>query len=207
MRECSYSVPPRTQETDPQRSQPDHGVMRKSRPFGFISGLFSLRRPSRLGSEDLSEAPAGRGALPDDSPLLEDSPEELHNARLAAERGDPVAQNRLGLQFVLGPGLLRSEAEACKWLRRAAEQGHAEAQFNLGNLYLSASMRHLNPAVGEARIEAYRWFHLAAGQGHHPARASCETLNLQLTDAELDEGNRRARTFRSQKEAPGRAGA
>jgi len=167
--------------------------MRKARPFGFLGELFSLHRPGRLSSETKPEASTGYA----------DASEALGGGvpdRTAAEAGDPAAQNSVGIQFAFGPKCFRSDEEARRWLRRAAEQGHADAQFNLGNLFLAASVRHLASGVSEARIEAYRWFHLAAAQGHVRARACSETLNLQLTDPELQEGNRRARAFQSRRE-------
>ena len=100
-----------------------------------------------------------------------------------------------------GLGVLKSDAEARKWLRRAAEQGDAAAQFNLGNLCHPAGLAYLTGNIGEARIESYVWFSLAAAQGHSPAEASCEMLNLQMTDTELQEGNRRASAFRPKLES------
>ena len=44
------------------------------------------------------------------------------------------------------------------------------------------------------------WFYLASVQGHSKAGASCEMLNLQMTDAELHEGQRRATVFQAKKE-------
>jgi TPR repeat protein len=100
----------------------------------------------------------------------------------------------------------RSDEEASRWFRRAAQQGLAEAQFHLGNLLYAASLRHLAIGIGEDRIEAYMWFHLAAAQGHSRAGALEETLNLQLTDAELGEGNRRVHAFQARREPPGAKG-
>lgn len=137
--------------------------------------------------------------------FAENSPQTVGCLERAAETGDPVAQNRFGLRLVEGAGLLRSDEEARKWLRRAAQQGYAEAQFNLGNLYQCASLRPPSAGGCEARIEAYVWFYLAAAQGHAQAAASCEMLNLQLTDAELAEGNRRANGFECKREAPTQA--
>ena len=47
----------------------------------------------------------------------------------AAENGVPVALHRGGYGFA------RNGAEAAKWYRLAADQGLAEAQFNLGVMY------------------------------------------------------------------------
>lgn len=163
---------------------------------------WSIGLLGRLLSTRTSKKDADNALGLDRPDLAEDSPQVAERLERAAETGDPVAQNRFGLRLVEGSGLLRSDEQARKWLRRAAQQGYAEAQFNLGNLSQSASLRPSSTGVGEARIEAYVWFHLAAAQGHAQAAASCEMLNLQLTDAELAEGNRRANGFECKKEAP-----
>jgi TPR repeat protein len=50
-------------------------------------------------------------------------------------------------------------AEAVIWYRRAAEQGHAQAQYNLGFMYGSGL------GVPQDDAEAVNWFRLAAEQG------------------------------------------
>ena len=54
--------------------------------------------------------------------------------RALAEAGDAEAQNNLGLMYFNGRGVAQDEAEAVAWYRRAAEQGFANAQYNLGAL-------------------------------------------------------------------------
>jgi TPR repeat protein len=49
---------------------------------------------------------------------------------LLAEQGDADAQFHLGVMYESGQGVLRSDAEAIKWYRKAAEQDDAVAQFN-----------------------------------------------------------------------------
>jgi TPR repeat protein len=166
----------------------------KKRPFAFVARLFSVRSMEAQSSAvDLASTEA--------RDFSEELPESVDPATVAAENGDPVAQNDLGLKFAFGAGLHRRDQEARKWLRRAAQQGYAEAQFNLGNLCESViPRRQISTQIDEARVEAYVWFCLAAAQGHTRAEARGETLNLQLTDAELAEGNRRVHAFQSHKE-------
>ena len=56
------------------------------------------------------------------------------------------------------------DAEAVRWYRLAAEQGHAAAQFTLGNMYDEGE------GVPEDDAEAVRWYRLAAEQGHAAAQ-------------------------------------
>lgn len=56
--------------------------------------------------------------------------------RPLAEEGVPEAQHHLGILYDNGQGVFRDDVEAVKWYRRAAEQGYASAQFNLGASYI-----------------------------------------------------------------------
>ena len=67
--------------------------------------------------------------------------------------------------------------EATKWCRRAAEQGHAEAQTNLGGAY-----RKGLGGVPLDMVEAVKWYRRAAEQGNAVAQA-----NLGMA-YEMDDG-------------------
>ena len=67
-----------------------------------------------------------------------------------------------GAQFALGTMYSTEEDDAetgAAWYRKAAEQGHALAQSNLGE------MHHDGRGVPQDYGEAVAWFHLAAEQG------------------------------------------
>jgi TPR repeat protein len=49
----------------------------------------------------------------------------------SAYQGDAEAQFDLGWRYAYGYGVKQDDAEAVKWYRKAAEQGHAEAANNL----------------------------------------------------------------------------
>ena len=66
--------------------------------------------------------------------------------------------------FYKGDGVPQDYAETVRWLRRAAEQGEARAQFNLGHMF------HNGEGVAQDYAEAVRWFRRAAGQGHAMAQ-------------------------------------
>lgn len=55
-------------------------------------------------------------------------------------------------------------AEALKWLRRAAEEGHLQAQTDLGGLYYEGGR-----GVKQDGKEALKWFTMAADQGSKEA--------------------------------------
>jgi len=58
----------------------------------------------------------------------------------------------------------RDHAEAARWYRKAAEQGDAGAQYNLGVMYKNGQ------GVKQDHAEAVRWLRKAAEQGHANAQ-------------------------------------
>ena len=52
-----------------------------------------------------------------------------------ANEGDACAQNNLGLMYQYGRGVEQSYEKAAGWYLKAAEQGYADAQCNLGYMY------------------------------------------------------------------------
>jgi TPR repeat protein len=76
-----------------------------------------------------------------------------------AARGDVQAQYYLGLGYGYSP-------EAAKWFRKAAEQGHAKAQYFLYSLYRDGL------GVAQDPTEASKWLHKAAVGGSDSAQYS-----------------------------------
>ena len=66
----------------------------------------------------------------------------------------------MGICYFGGEGVREDKEEAVKWFRKAAEQGIAEAQFQLGNCYFNGE------GVREDKTEALKWFRKAAEQGY-----------------------------------------
>ena len=64
-----------------------------------------------------------------------------------------------------GDGMPQDDVEAVKWFRRAANQGHVSAQFNLGVSYADGR------GVPQDDAEAVKWFRPAADQGYAAAQA------------------------------------
>ena len=52
-------------------------------------------------------------------------PEWLASVQLSAAHGEPEAQYDLALLYLRGHGVAHDPAEARRWLRLAAQQGHA----------------------------------------------------------------------------------
>lgn len=84
-----------------------------------------------------------------------------------AEKGDAKAQNRLAGLYEKGLGVPVNYALAVKWFHRAAVNGLAAAQFNMGRL-ISADTGDdvkVNPE------EALYWLGKASDQGHQQAQS------------------------------------
>ena len=70
--------------------------------------------------------------------------------------------------YIQGKGVPENDVEAVKWFRRAAEQGCAKAQFNLGAMYGTGE------GVPENYIEAHMWWALAKALGF--SYRNCDSL-------------------------------
>ena len=75
------------------------------------------------------------------------------------------------------------------WFRKAADQGDASAQFNLGVGYRTGQ------GVLEDYAEAYKWFLLAAMNGHKNAQIGKKNLRQNMTPSQVEEAQRRAKAF------------
>lgn len=82
------------------------------------------------------------------------------------------------------PGLAE-DREIAK-LRRAADQGHASAQFTLGGMYAKGE------GVLEDYVQAYTWFILAAAQGEERAFKLKDELRLAMTSEQVAEAQKLA---------------
>lgn len=88
--------------------------------------------------------------------------------------------------------LLASAAHAgndIKALKKAAEQGMAEAQHNLGLMYARGE------GIPENRVQAYAWFSIAAAQGDDSARDNKEIVAKNMTSAEIAEAQKLSRKY------------
>ena len=86
--------------------------------------------------------------------------DSLEETKAKAEAGDAEAQSSLSIICHEGfDGVEQDYAEAAKWCRKAAEQGDAPAQYNLGTMYGNGE------GVPEDHVEAARWYRRSAEQG------------------------------------------
>jgi TPR repeat protein len=90
-----------------------------------------------------------------------------------AEKGEPSAQYYLSLMYGNGRGVPRDDSEAEKWYRKAAEQGHVEAQLRVAFQYQYGSSKDYAGAA--------KWYRKAAEQGNANAQ---NTLGIMYNDGQ-----------------------
>jgi TPR repeat protein len=87
-------------------------------------------------------------------------------ARPRAERGDADGQFLLG--FLVYAGACIDFATACDWLRRAAEQGHAEALYHLSRIDESETRAHSRSPINDTmRARLRRAAELGSADAQH----------------------------------------
>jgi len=83
------------------------------------------------------------------------------------------------------PALLLLGAAAA-WFRKAAEQGDAGAQFNLGNMYDQGK------GVAQDYAQAVEWYRKAAKQGYADAAKHRDKLAEKMTPGQVAKAQRLA---------------
>jgi uncharacterized protein len=137
----------------------------------------------------------------------------------AAAAGNAEGQYRFGVLHARGHGVLANPGDAIVWFRKAAEQGHAEAQYQMSlaalhgcspvwyfDHWYRAAAQH-DKASAERNFallfpngidfpqnqgEALRWSLAAAEQGHAEAQAHAAMLYGQGVGCEVDYAESRA---------------
>lgn len=102
----------------------------------------------------------------------------LEQIKIAADAGDPAAQDKLAENFILR----MNTAQAELWYRKAAAQGYAHAQGQLGNMLLMRSRMTIGlkpDARAAIATEAVRWMTLAANQGDSQGQANLADVYLE----------------------------
>ena len=78
-----------------------------------------------------------------------------------------------------GKGVLEDDKEAVKWYRKAAEQGLAGAQYNLGVMYGSGD------GVLQDYVNSYAWTDIAGANGHDIKKFKSEFLKKKMTPEQI----------------------
>jgi TPR repeat protein len=82
-----------------------------------------------------------------------------------AEHGDAGAQYDLGWKYFKGEGVPKDDVQAVAWFRKAADQGHANAQY-----IISITYHYGQGGLAKDDVQAVMWLRKAADQGHSRAQ-------------------------------------
>jgi hypothetical protein len=99
----------------------------------------------------------------------------LDQLQQLAEKGDPAAENALGLRYASGDGVRQNDTEAARWFTKAAENGSVKAQVALGTRYWAG--RGVPPSL----TQAYFWTVLARAAGDKNSKTFAEFLASHMT--------------------------
>ena len=143
--------------------------------------------------------------------------------RPLAERGNVLAQYKLGLMYNNGEGVPQDFRQAVNWFNRAAVLGYAPAQSSLGvkfekgqgvkrnyseavrwyrfgaeqgyamAQYRLGRMYVLGQGVRRDYTEAFAWFKIAAGLGLEDAATARDAIAARLTPKQLADAERKTR--------------
>ena len=93
-----------------------------------------------------------------------------------------------------GQGVPQDYAEAIRWFREAADQGEANAQFNLGGMYYQGQ------GVTQDYVLAHKWFNLAAaratGNDNEKFAKARDEVAARMTADQIAEAQRLAREWK-----------
>lgn len=87
----------------------------------------------------------------------------------------------------------RDYTTAVRLNRPLAEQGDANAQYNLGVFYDNGL------GVPQDKVRAYMWFNLSAAQGRDGAAAFRDLIARRMTPAQIAEAQKLAREWKSKR--------
>ena len=102
-------------------------------------------------------------------------------------RMDSEEMLNLGMKHDYGLGVPENDVEAVRWYRMAAEQGHADAQYSLWEMYADGL------GVPQDSVVAYMWHDIAATNGNDLATKNRNIVAGIMTPAQVSEAERLSR--------------
>lgn len=102
------------------------------------------------------------------------------------------------LALIFSVAALAAENDPIDKLRRAAEQGVAEAQFNLGLMYAKGQ------GVSQDYVAARMFLNLAGAKGNEDARKTRDLIATKMTAAQISEAQRRAQEWQTKPRSDGK---
>jgi len=223
----SEPVPPRTALPLQQRDVRNAPVNRvpdgQARPAPAPSGDRVIALANQ--GNPIALAILGLRALDGTGGQAVNLPDAVKFLTQAAQKGQAVAQYRLGTLYERGQGVPADGAQAAHWYEMAANQGNRKAMHNLAVAYaggiggkknmaeaarwfakaaalgLSDSQFNLavlyerGDGVPQSLLDAYKWYSIAAATGDSESKQRIAVLQTQLSDSDKAAANKSAATF------------
>jgi localization factor PodJL len=211
--QASAAPPDKSADTSPAKS-----AAPKIAANDRVALLANAGNPVALAILGLKALDAGTAAtLPDAVKFLSQ----------AADKGQAVAQYRLGTMYERGQGVAADSAKAIHWYEMAASQGNRKAMHNLAVAYASGpvtkrnmteSARWFTKAAGlglsdsqfnlavlyergegvpQSLADAYKWYAIAAATGDAEAKTRMGVLETQLNAIDRAAAGKAATSFRA----------
>ena len=135
----------------------EHGAAQTAHPQRM-----AIATPQRaIAPASVVTAPQAEPVIVSPSPPQKLTP--MQRIEALANGGNTKAALIAGVKYLDGDGVARSEADAARWLERAAKAGEPVAQYRLGTLYQRGA------GVVQNEAQALRWYEAAANQGNRKA--------------------------------------
>ena len=89
-----------------------------------------------------------------------------------------------------GQGVPQDYKEAVRLYRLSAEQGFAEAQYNLGVMYYNGQ------GVPQDYVSAHMWWNLSGSNGHKSAVKNRNIVEKKMTKQQIEKAQEMARNWK-----------
>ncbi|HKB96025.1 MAG TPA: hypothetical protein VKB94_04195 [Rhizomicrobium sp.] len=211
---------PTTVKPAPVKPMPANGTTRStsSAAMDRVIQMVNAGNPTALAILGLRALDGTNGARVN----LQDAVKFLTQA---AEKGQAVAQYRLGTLYERGQGVPADTAKAVHWYEMAANQGNRKAMHNLAVAYAGGTAGKKNMAeaarwfaraaalglsdsqfnlavlyergdgVPQSLVDAYKWYSIAAAGGDAESKARIGVLQTQLGEADRAAASKSAAAF------------
>jgi localization factor PodJL len=195
---------PRTVRTAPVTPVPDSAKAASTAPpVDKVTQLANAGNPNALTI-------LGLRALDGTGGMAVNLPDAVKYLSAAAEKGQAVAQYRLGTLYERGQGVTVDPVKAAHWYELSANQGNRKAMHNLAVSYASrknmadaarwfakasalglsdsefnlAVLYERGDGVPQSLVDAFKWYSIADAAGDVESKARVGVLQTQLNDAD-----------------------
>jgi localization factor PodJL len=156
---------------------------------GDDAGVETLTRAANLGEPQAQLKLAGLYQTGDNGVGVNAQESRLW-ARRAAEGGDPRGMHAFGMYLFDGVGGGRNRPEALDWLKKAADLGLVDSQYNVARIYENG-----DEGIAPNPTQAYRWYLIASRAGDPQAQAAVDRLAPGIPAAQRQTARAQAEAF------------